>query len=69
MKTELSEHIKQFNQSVAALIAMEGMKAENEQRKHRGESMAYVEEHFINLIDTYDLTCKALIIKTRNFIL
>jgi len=30
-----------------------GMHAENEQRKLRGESMAYVEEHFVALLDEH----------------
>ena len=34
-----------------AMLRMEGMKAENLQRQHRGESPAYVEEHFLKVID------------------
>ena len=36
----LIDHANLFSEAVAALIEMEGMKVENEQRKHRKESMA-----------------------------
>jgi len=44
-----------ISQSVCAMIKALGMHAENEQRKHRGKSMAYVEEHFIELIDEHGI--------------
>ncbi len=53
----MSNEVNQFSQAsflnsqiACALIRMEGMKAENMQRDVRGESMAYVEEDFFNLI-------------------
>lgn len=33
-------------QAQAVLVRVEGMKAENSQREHRGESMAYTEDDF-----------------------
>lgn len=33
-------------QAMAAMIRVEGMKAENMQRAHRGESMAFAEDDF-----------------------
>ena len=35
-----------------AMIRAMGMQAENEQRKHRGEAMAYTEADFVALIDS-----------------
>ena len=43
------------SQIACAMIEAMGMTAENEQRKHLGQSMAYTEEHFIKLIDRYSL--------------
>ena len=40
-------------QAACALIAAMGMQAENEQRKVRGESMAYVEDDFHKLLSEY----------------
>lgn len=37
-------------QSICALAEIEGMKAENQQRMHRGESLAYVEQQFVDVI-------------------
>lgn len=45
-----------MSSTVRALIKALGMQAENLQREHRGESMAYVEEAFTSLIDDKDLT-------------
>lgn len=42
-------------QLLQAEIAMNGMIAENRQREIQGESMAYVERDFIQLIDEYEI--------------
>jgi hypothetical protein len=39
-----------ISQSVCALITAMGMQAENEQRKHLGQSMAYQEDSFLKVI-------------------
>ena len=39
-----------FQSSVEKLIRLEGMKAENKIREMRGESPAYPEEAFLNLL-------------------
>jgi hypothetical protein len=38
-----------------AEIEMQGMIAENKQREHRGESMAYDEKAFIDLIEKHNI--------------
>lgn len=43
------------SQVACAMIEAMGMQAENSQRDHRGESMAYVEADFIVLIDKYGI--------------
>ena len=52
---QLGEHAFQLGEIAEALIKMEGMKAENEFRKIKGESPAYVMEHFEDLIDEHGL--------------
>ena len=42
-------------QLLQAEIAMNGMIAENKQREMQGESMAYKEEDFMNLIEEYNI--------------
>ena len=37
-------------QSVCAIAEIVGMQAENQQRMHRGESLAYVEQQFNDVI-------------------
>ena len=50
----LAEAIAYVNGQVAcALAEVEGMKAENAQRTLRGESMAYVYDDFVAIIDKY----------------
>ena len=44
-----------FANAVAAMIELEGMKAENVIRTHRLESPAYVEDDFVSLIDSHEL--------------
>ena len=43
------------SQSVAAMIAAMGMAAENKQREHRGESLAYSDKSFFDLIEEFGL--------------
>jgi len=45
-----------------AEILMQGMIAENKQRKLQGEAMAYVHADFHNLIDEYGVCHNALIV-------
>ena len=49
------------SQSASALIEAMGMVAENEQRKHRGESIAYPEAAFTALIDRYGIGHNAVL--------
>jgi hypothetical protein len=42
-----------FSQSVCALAEIEAMKAENTQRQHRNESMAYTDADFVSIIEKY----------------
>ena len=44
-----------FSLCVCAMIRALGMQAENEQRKHRGESMAYDEEAFASIIGEFGI--------------
>ena len=42
-------------QLLQAQIAMQGMIAENKQREINGESLAYIEKDFVNLINEYGI--------------
>lgn len=53
--TILIEHSKQFNEAVSALIELESMKAANKARELLGESLAYSDKDFIELLGTYEL--------------
>lgn len=44
-----------FSQSTAALAEIEGMKAANLEREHRGFGIAYDEESFFSIIAKYEL--------------
>lgn len=46
-----------ISQSVCALIVAMGMQAENDQRKHHGESMAYTGEAFEKVILEHGIGC------------
>ena len=48
---KLEQASKRFKESVNKLIILEAMKAENEMRRQRGESLAYGEEHFMDLLN------------------
>ena len=49
------------SQVACALIEATGMQAENQQRAHRGESVAYGEERFTALIDKYGIHHNAVL--------
>jgi hypothetical protein len=58
--TEMNEYnlfrILEFSSRMAqAEIKMNGMVAENKQREIMGESMAYIEDDFVRLIDEYQI--------------
>ncbi len=48
--------IDNLTSAICALIEAMGMQAENKQREHCGESMAYDEEAFRSLISNHNLT-------------
>jgi hypothetical protein len=48
--------IDNLTSAICALIEALGMQAENKQREHRGQSLAYTEESFRNLIHDHNLT-------------
>ena len=43
-----------WSQTALMLVELEGMKAENLNRQHRDESMAYTEDDFIKLKKKYE---------------
>ena len=48
---KLEKASKTFADAVNRLIRLEAMKAANQERINRGESLAYSEESFLNLLD------------------
>lgn len=48
-------------QVTCALIEMEGMKAENQQRLIEGKSLAYTEKQFNSLIEKYCISHNAVL--------
>ena len=48
-------------QAACAMADVAGMQAENMQREHRGEAMAYVEEDFVEIPNKYGIHCNAVI--------
>ena len=50
------------SQSTCATIEAMGMQAENMQRAHRGESIAYASSDFLSLIDKYGIGRNAVLI-------
>ena len=49
-----------YSQSICALAEIEAMKAANDERKHRGEAMAYPEESFLNIPKDFKITKEQL---------
>lgn len=52
---QLAETAMTFQSAISAMIEALGMTAENEQRKHNGESMAYTKDDFEKIIDSNGL--------------
>ena len=50
-----------FSQSVCAMVEAMGMAAENQQREHRGESIAYDEDAFAAIINKYGIHHNAVV--------
>lgn len=63
----LIQHADQINEAVATLVELEGMKAENKQRESLGQSMAYTEKEFQELLNRNGLDYNSRIEKTRRF--
>jgi hypothetical protein len=63
--TETEELYKRLiyaqSQIACATILAEGMRAENQQREHRGMAMAYGEKEFAELLNTYGLHHNAIL--------
>jgi hypothetical protein len=55
-----------ISQSAAAMIEAMGMQAENTQREHRGESLAYVEDDFQRVILKYGIGTNSAISYLRD---
>lgn len=55
------QEIYLLSQITCAQIEMNAMMAENQQRQHLGQAMAYTEEAFIELIEKYDLSHNAVL--------
>lgn len=63
----LIEFSKQINDAVAALIEAKGMEAENMQRQIQGNSMAYTERDFLEILKSHELEYNSMIEKMRRF--
>ena len=63
----LIEFSKQINDAVAALIEAKGMEAENMQRQIQGDSMAYTERDFLEILQSHELEYNSMIEKMRRF--
>lgn len=59
---------RQFNEVISALIELEAMKAENQQRESEGSSPAYTYEQIMNLQNQYALDYNSIIDKYREFL-
>jgi len=55
------QEIYLLSQITCAQIEMNSMVAENQQRQHLGQSMAYTEGAFMELIDKYGLSHNAVL--------
>ena len=58
---------KQINEAVSALIQLEAMKAENQQREAEGNSPAYTYAQIMDLQRNYALDYNSIIDKYREF--
>lgn len=43
---QFGKHVGEMREQIDRIARIEGMKAENAQRQHLGQSMAYTEQHF-----------------------
>ena len=64
---ELAEHANQLGEITEAIIRMEGMKAENELQKFKGNPPRYKEEDFHDLISECGLWHNDRVEKARRF--
>ncbi len=55
------------SQIVCAMAEIEGMKAENHGRVHRGEAIAYVDEDFFGIVDKFGLSHNRVIMYLSDF--
>lgn len=63
----LQQFARQINEAVSALIELEAMKAENQQREAEGSSPAYTYDQIMNLQNQYALDYNSIIDKYREF--
>lgn len=59
--------VRQINEAVSALIELEAMKADNQQRESEGNSPAYTSEQIMDLQCKYSLDYNSIIDKYREF--
>jgi hypothetical protein len=53
--------------AACAMAEVAGMQAENHQRAHRGESMAYVEQDFTDVCEMFDMMVGKMLRNWRSF--
>lgn len=58
---------RQINEVVSALIELEAMKAENQQRESEGNSPAYSYDQIMSLQKTFALDYNSIVEKYREF--
>lgn len=58
---QLVESNFQFGMIVASMVEAMAMQAENMQRQHRGESMAYTDKDFMNILERNGIDHNALV--------
>jgi hypothetical protein len=63
----LQQFARQINEAVSALIELEAMKAENQQREAEGCSPAYTYDQIMNLQNQYALDYNSIVDKYREF--
>ena len=67
MERHLQEHASQLNDVASAIIEMEGMKAANKERELNGQSLAYNQADFEDILKSHELGYNANIVKARRF--
>jgi hypothetical protein len=63
----LQQFARQINEAVSAIIELEAMKAENQQREAEGSSPAYTYDQIMTLQSQYALDYNSIIDKYREF--